>query len=172
MLAVGGEQARRVLILVRHGEAMSEVQDPSRPLTERGRRQAQIAGRWLARRGFTTERILHSTKLRARQTAEIIAAELQPKPPLEQTSGLAPNDDVSTIADRLERDEYRSIMIVGHLPFLARLVGYLTVGDTSKEFTGFEPCAIALLCELDGEWTLWALIQPKWAESGLTTSHL
>jgi len=163
-MEVGGKQARRVLILVRHGEAMSEQQDPRRPLTERGQSQAKVAGRWLARHGLAAERILHSTKLRARQTAEIIAAELEQTPAIEECGGLGPTDDVQAFADRLGQERDESIMVVGHLPFLARLVGQLTAGDASRELAGFEECGMAVLCEIEGRWCLWCLMQPRWAD--------
>ncbi len=164
MLEVAGKLAERMVILVRHGEAMSEQQDPRRPLTQRGQDQARAAGRWLARHRFPAQRILHSTKLRARQTAEIIAAELQQSLPLEECHALGPTDDVRPMADRLGQEQYGSLIVVGHLPFLARLVGHLTVGDASREFAGFEECALALLCDMNGQWTIWCLMQPKWAD--------
>ena len=52
--------------------------DPTRarPLSEKGRSQAERLGRYLADIGFRTDTIVTSPKLRALQTAEIVAAHL------------------------------------------------------------------------------------------------
>jgi phosphohistidine phosphatase SixA len=54
-----------------------------------------------------------------------------------EKSGLEPNDPVAPIADALRnapRDRDRkTIMIVGHMPFLGKLVSYLKTGFEDKE---------------------------------------
>ena len=47
--------------------------DALRPLSDKGRRQAERLGRHLAAIGFTTDAMLTSPKLRASQTAETVA---------------------------------------------------------------------------------------------------
>ena len=59
-----------MLWLLRHAEAADGVPDDQRPLTERGVRQAEAAGRALARLGEPVDICLSSPKLRALQTAE------------------------------------------------------------------------------------------------------
>lgn len=60
-----------MLWLLRHAEAADGFPDDDRPLTERGVRQAQAAGRALARMGVTIDACLSSPKLRAVQTARL-----------------------------------------------------------------------------------------------------
>jgi len=60
------------LYLVQHGEAKREEEDPSRPLTENGRREVEIVAKFLSEAGIKIDKILHSGKLRAAQTAEIL----------------------------------------------------------------------------------------------------
>src|SRR5262245_23731251 len=89
------------LYLVQHGAAKSEADDPARPLTEDGRRAVERLAEFLAARGVRIDRVEHSDKLRARQSAEILAARLAPfRGPLE-VAGLAPNDDVEPTRVRL-----------------------------------------------------------------------
>ena len=68
------------LHLLRHahaGDAFTyDGPDSARPLTAKGRAQAERLGDWLARHGFTTDLVLSSPKVRARETAEIVADRL------------------------------------------------------------------------------------------------
>jgi len=66
-------------------------------------------------------RVEHSDKLRARQTAEILAVRLRAAEGRVQVTGLAPNDGVEPTRVRLT-EESGSLMLVGHLPHLGRLV--------------------------------------------------
>ena len=67
------------LLLARHGESEWMVRGDeagfNSPLTDRGRRQARLLGRWLAA-NQEIDAIYASTLIRARDTAEIVAAEL------------------------------------------------------------------------------------------------
>ena len=66
-------------------------------------------------------RVEHSDKLRARQTAEILAVRLRAAEGRVQVTGLAPNDGVEPTRVRLT-EESGSLMLDGHLPHLGRLV--------------------------------------------------
>jgi phosphohistidine phosphatase len=59
-----------MLWLLRHAEAADGGPDDQRPLTERGQRQAEAAGRALARLGTHIDACMTSPKVRAVQTAE------------------------------------------------------------------------------------------------------
>jgi len=78
------------LYLVQHGASKSETEDPQRGLTEEGRRVVEHLAHHLAAVGVAVERIEHSEKLRARQTAEILAAALHPREGTKQVSGIGP----------------------------------------------------------------------------------
>ena len=58
-----------MLWLLRHAEAADGLPDDERPLTDRGTRQAEAAGRALAALGVQLDACLSSPKLRALQTA-------------------------------------------------------------------------------------------------------
>jgi phosphohistidine phosphatase len=60
-----------MLWLLRHAEAADGLPDDERPLTDRGVRQAEAAGRALARLGANVDACLSSPKLRAMQTAQL-----------------------------------------------------------------------------------------------------
>ena len=63
------------LYLVQHGDAIPERVDPERPLSAKGRRDVEAVARLLASAGTRAVRVAHSGKLRAQQTAEVLAAD-------------------------------------------------------------------------------------------------
>ena len=108
------------LYLVQHGAAKSEAEDPQRGLTEEGRRTVEQLADFLTPLQLSIDRIENSGKLRAKQTAEILAGPLRPREGTKETSGMAPNDEVEPIRSRLQT-ETKNVMLVGHLPYLSRL---------------------------------------------------
>jgi probable phosphoglycerate mutase len=76
--------AERLVILLRHGEAKydpaltDENGSPDGPLSDRGRRQAELAGQRLAGREITT--LHHSMLERAAQTARVVREQIPDLP--------------------------------------------------------------------------------------------
>ncbi len=64
------------IYLVQHGEAVAKDVDPERPLSEQGHNDVEKIATFLGNTQLGMERILHSGKLRAEQTAEIFADKL------------------------------------------------------------------------------------------------
>ena len=62
------------LYLAQHGEACPKDIDPDRPLTDQGREDIERLAAFLARAGIEVERVIDSGKLRAAQTADLLAA--------------------------------------------------------------------------------------------------
>ena len=116
------------LYLVQHGAAKSKEEDTERALTDEGRQTVETMGRFLRSRGIRPARIEHSGKLRARQTAEILAGLIEPPEGTPEVADIAPMDDVGPAAERLAGLS-EDVMTVGHLPHLARLATRLVVGD-------------------------------------------
>ena len=125
------------LYLVQHGAAKSESEDPARPLTEEGRQTVERLAEFLAARAVRIGRVEHSDKLRARQTAEILAVRLRAAEGRVQVTGLAPNDDVEPTRARLT-EESGSLMLIGHLPDLGRLVSRLLGLDANRPVVQFQ----------------------------------
>ena len=125
------------LYLMQHGEAVPGEVDPQRPLSEHGRQSvAAVAGRASAA-GVRIDRVVHSGKLRAEQTARILAEALYCTD-VSAHSGLSPSDDVQAAAASLVHgDAPSSLAIVGHLPFLDRLAAWLVAGDPDAHVVAF-----------------------------------
>jgi phosphohistidine phosphatase len=110
-----------VLWLLRHAEAEEGRPDDERPLAERGVRQAELAGRALARLGAEIDTCLTSPKLRALQTAQLACDPLGVEPIVEQALSGEPFDVHELIAGRGD-----NVMLVGHDPSFTFTVHDLT----------------------------------------------
>ncbi len=136
------------LFLVQHGKARPETDDPERSLTEQG---AEIVGRmadWAAQVGLGVDQIRHSGKRRAEQTAMIFAKRLSPPKGVKAVKGLSPKDDVNQVAASLRSDQ-GSIMLVGHLPHLSRLVSLLLTGNPEIEVVRFRNAGIVCMTQCE-----------------------
>ncbi len=149
------------LYLVQHGEAKTEAEDPERSLTDEGRQAVERMADFLSRLRLPLERIEHSDKLRARQTAEILAARLRPAEGLREVASLAPNADVQTTRLRLEA-ESKNIMLVGHLPHLGRLTAQLLGLTADQDVVRFRMGGV-LCMERDttGRWVIAWMVVPE-----------
>jgi phosphohistidine phosphatase len=152
------------LYLVQHGEAEPKSVDPARPLTARGRRDAGRVAAFVARLGLEVRQIRHSGKTRAEQTAAILGEALSPPGGVVPVSGLAPLDDVRPVADALLR-ESRPLMLVGHLPFLARLAGLLLTGDADRPVVQFRNAGIVCLVRDEDCWLAAWILAPEMASA-------
>lgn len=149
------------VVLVRHGQAKSTEEDPSRPLSIAGRQQAERMSTWFAQLGLEVDEVRHSGKPRAQQTAEILAKRLGVRTArVRRVDGLAPADDVEPVAAALEGDR-ESVMLVGHLPFLNKLASRLLTGDADRVGLRFAEVGAAVLARNSGHWLLVALISPE-----------
>ncbi len=145
------------LFLIQHGQAKTTDDDPSRPLTADGAETVRAMAAFAARHGVKIEQIRHSGKVRARETAEIFAEPLGPPGGVVAVPGLNANDDVYPVGEALAH-ENKPLMVVGHLPFLGRLTGFLLAGDAAAEPIRFRNAGIVLLVRADGRWSLdWAI---------------
>jgi len=129
-----GSMARhdpQVVHLLRHAHAGDPERwdgpDATRPLSRRGRGQAERLGAFLVAAGVRPDRIITSPKVRAAQTAAIVgtALGLEPvvDPRLAEGCGLA-------CLDALLRDAgVREPMVVGHDPDLSMLLSAMLGAD-------------------------------------------
>ncbi len=136
------------LYLVRHGEAAPERVDPERPLTEKGREEAQRVARFIQPLGLRVSAVWHSGRLRAAQTAEILAPAVASAKGVMEHPGLAPMDPVEGVREEL-LNAGEDLMVVGHMPFLGKLASSLLVGNETREVVTFPE--VALLCLEGGE---------------------
>jgi phosphohistidine phosphatase len=126
------------LYFMRHGVAVAAddpavSQDSERSLTNKGVKRMRRAARGLQHLKIPFEAVLTSPVLRARQTAEIVAASLGIEAQLEETSGLAPESTVEHLLFSLTRYQDREhLLLVGHEPLLSRTMASLLCGSSAK----------------------------------------
>jgi phosphohistidine phosphatase len=148
------------LYLVQHGEAKSEEEDPRRDLTEKGRLEIENVAHHLKRLKVQVRQILHSGKTRAQSTAHILAAHLRPPAGVSEAPGLAPLDDPEIWAGRVEKIE-RDILLVGHLPHLARLAARLITGDKERKVINFQMGGVLRLSQMEAsQWAVDWMVVP------------
>ena len=152
------------LYLIQHGEAKSDVEDPERSLTSRGEREVMSVSKVASVLLITLSKVYHSGKLRAKQTAEIIAGALKiPDPLVQSTQGLNPNDDIRPWAERISKEK-EDLMLVGHLPFLEKLASFLLCGDDNAKLVWFRYGAMVCLDQKeDKSWAVRWIHTPEMA---------
>ena len=92
------------LYLMQHGQATTETEDPERPLTDAGRAAVQRVAQRARAADVRISGCLHSGKLRAAQTAQLLVREIGVEPRVEARPGLAPNDPVVPVAQWLRAE--------------------------------------------------------------------
>ncbi len=139
--------------LVHHGEAVPPNIDAQRPLTDAGRAAVERLAREAAGRGVAPVEIWHSGKLRARQTGEAFRLACNPLAAFTMVRGLQPADPSDILADRLA-GETRDILLVGHMPHIARLLRRL-LGRVGEDVEFPLHGVVALEPEAGGDPTRW-----------------
>ena len=143
-----------------HGLAVDKTDNPQRPLSERGIQQTQAIANTLLKSKVHITQIYHSGKLRAAQTADIIAS-LLAIPLVSGIEHLSPNDNVSLLAQALD---HNAALYIGHLPHLEKLVSYLVTGNENSRIIKFQNSAILCLLKEEMHYQVEWLLIPKLAE--------
>lgn len=152
------------LFLVQHGISASKDVDPGKGLTSEGitetERIAQVAKGY----GVKVQKIVHSGKKRAQQTADIYHKALSPRSPVEVVSGIKPLDDVRAFAKTINAES--DLLVVGHMPFMQRLLSYLTTGSAEIRVYQFQNSGLVCLSASKGsdgslDWFIKWTLNPK-----------
>lgn len=147
--------------LVQHGDALPKEADARRPLSDRGRADVERVASFLSEAGVRVSRVLHSGKARAEQTAEVLAASIDVGGGLEKTAGINPLDPADAFARTVD-GWTRDTMVVGHLPFMGKLVSRLVVGDEYASAVAFTPGTVVCLERgEDAGWSIAWMVRPE-----------
>lgn len=141
------------LYLVRHGEYGSSDMDSDPPLSEKGRKDTATVALRLIDKGIKVDEIRHSVKKRAKETAEIIAHAMGAEGKLFEKEGLKPNDQIEPVLVGILAED-RTVMLVGHLPFMEKLLTYLLFGE--EQASPVNICNSCVIC-LEGEGSQWKI---------------
>ncbi len=145
------------LTIIRHAIAEDGEDDAARPLSKKGRRRFEESVKAMRELGLRFDKILHSPKKRAVETAELLAVLCDG--PLQATPLLAkePGVELWNLLDGT------SLAVVGHEPHLSALLAWLVTGEPNGGRFELKKGGVA---QLVGEpepagMTLCTLLSPK-----------
>ena len=102
--------------------------DRERALTPAAQKRMRAAARAIARLEPKFDAILTSPLRRARQTADPVARALDQEKDLIESDALEPDADPGEILREIEKGRRKRVLLVGHMPHLGKLLGYLLTG--------------------------------------------
>lgn len=129
------------LFLLRHGIAVERDEfdfgnDAARPLTPKGRKQLRHVAAALQAMELRFDAIVSSPLVRARQTAEIVAAELKLKKRLAFADELKPGGCPEKLLRKIfhRQPVVENLLLVGHEPDFSELISRLVTGGSGAGF--------------------------------------
>lgn len=148
----------RELLVMRHAKSdwgTQTMTDFERPLNSRGEKAAAKMGRWLQQQNLTPDYVVSSPALRAKQTSELVCAELGI-----ETTGIHWQQaiyEASLMNLRYVLAECsasaKRVLLVGHNPGLEYLVAYLSASVPPQSDGKLMPTATIAQIELPDDWT-------------------
>lgn len=140
----------RTLILLRHAKSdwSGSEADIDRPLAERGRTQAPLAGRWLADHAGRIDLAVVSPAQRARETWELVSAQFAEAPRfrVEDRVYAASAERLLHVVWELP-DDIRTVVLVGHNPGMEALASYLAGAEVIMRTSGIAELGVS------GQWS-------------------
>jgi phosphohistidine phosphatase len=146
------------LYILQHGEAEPKEVDPDRPLSEQGGHDIRILAMHMQNMDIKPGKIFHSGKLRAEQSARLVADVLSPETQPVQANGLCPNDDPSMFANEIGQMN-GNILLASHMPFVSRLCSTLLTGSDDAEFAS-TPGTLICLEKTADKWRMCWMLRP------------
>lgn len=158
----------RRLVLVRHAKAEPFAStDRARELTDRGRHDAEAAGRYLQERGVKPDHAVVSSSVRTRATWEVMEAALGSSAEVVHDDAVySGSSDVVLEALRVVPDDAGTVIFVGHQPTVGLVAHLLDDGHGDHEalhqmLHGFPTASMATF-----------EVQVWWADLGPETGRL
>ncbi|WP_329215943.1 histidine phosphatase family protein [Streptomyces sp. NBC_01485] len=148
----------RRIVLFRHAKAdWPQVTDHERPLAERGRKDAAVAGHRLTDTGIPFDLALCSTAVRTRETWKLAVQEFPQRPKTvyeERIYEATPGELIALLNET--PDDVRNLVLIGHNPGVQGLADVLSgqaAGDAGERMhrRGF-PAAAFVVVSFDGTW--------------------
>ena len=134
-----GNTARRRLVIMRHAKSdwPPGVQDHDRPLNDRGRQEAPLAGAWLREHGLVPDLILCSSAVRTRQTCELVCGELGdaatvPDPQFDDALYAASAPRMLAVINHVP-DTVQTLLVIAHMPGVQELAMHLASNDSDPD---------------------------------------
>jgi phosphohistidine phosphatase len=135
------------LLIVRHAIAFERDRqrwrdDDARPLSPAGIRQSRKAAAGLKEISKAPDRLLTSSLVRARQTAQILT-DVAGWPQAEEVRELLPGQAALAVLTLLGKDRNKRVAIVGHQPGLGALITACLLGEDGALTVDMKKNAVA-----------------------------
>lgn len=141
------------LYIIQHGLAMTSEEDLDRPLTKKGVLQTEQIGNFLSENHIKVDMLCHSPKLRSKQTAQILKGIINPEADLVENEDVNPNSDPAQFVQFVKAQD-EDILIAGHMPHLARLVGILLTQNIKADIIRVSNSSVICLQQTGEGWIL------------------
>lgn len=148
------------LYLIQHALSKSKEEDPERSITDAGREKTEKIAEYFRTLNPEIHVIWQSGKKRAKETAEIFARTLGIDNRILEHSNLSPNDPIEPVTAALVK-MHKDVIIVGHLPFLPRLLSHLTTGNDRCQIVNFKNSGIICVERNGDNWGINWIISPE-----------
>ena len=132
------------IYFVQHAKALTKDLDEKRPLSDLGITETKRIAQTLKSHAIIIDKIFHSGKLRAAQTAQLFSKTFDVTT-VSALNGMNPNDNVSDFLGQITEN---SVMYIGHLPHIQKVVSALLTGDENCNVVQFQNSSVACL-EID-----------------------
>ena len=121
------------IYVLRHGIAVDRgspgyKKDSDRPLTNEGEEKVHQIAKAILAMDLKFDVILSSPYVRAQQTAQIVATEIDEEVTLSEL--LIPNGNPLELIRELNDEKAQRVLLVGHEPYLSGLISVLVTGDS------------------------------------------
>lgn len=144
------------LILMRHAKSSwsdSDVPDADRTLGERGRKAADLLGKWLSENDHTPDQVFVSSAARCQETWELVSEGLATSPEV------LTDPDLYLSSPEQIRDILRAkatgenVLVIAHMPGIGSLARALRV-DPAPAHAAFDkyPTGGTTVLEIQGDW--------------------
>lgn len=141
------------LYLVQHADAVSKEQHPERPLSKKGLADAIKMAAFLFDANVIVDEVLHSGKMRAEETANVLSKTVWFGKAVIEMKGLGPDDSTDHLLHAAQTAG-ENLMVVGHMPYMARMAARCLTGDEGGIDIAFEPGTVVCLERTEGGWAL------------------
>ncbi|MCK5673455.1 MAG: phosphohistidine phosphatase SixA [Spirochaetales bacterium] len=141
------------LYLIQHALSKSKEKDSERSITETGKAETEKIAEYFKSLNPEIHVIWQSGKKRAKETADIFAHVLGIDNRILEHTNLSPNDPLEPITSTLDK-MHKNVAIIGHIPFLSRLISYLTTGSDNCQIVKFKNSGIICLERNSEQWSI------------------
>ena len=144
------------LILMRHAKSSwsdSDIPDIDRTLGERGRKAANLLGKWLSESGHSPDQVIVSSAARCQETWELVSEGLATSPEVltEPDLYLASPEQIRDILRT--KATGKNVLVIAHMPGIGSLARALRV-DPAPAHAAFDkyPTGGTTVLEIQGDW--------------------